>query len=324
MLYMKRDQEADRLLAHTSRILAYHSGMLADSPRNRAFYQALEKHVTTDSRVLDIGSGTGIWAIVSAKLGAKRVLAVEKDRILIPVIKNLVRHNGVADKVEVVEADSTKLKLNSRERFDIIVSETIGNQGFDEQIVPTMLDARRRFLKPGGTTIPSTVTLVAAPSLLKTAPRRLPVDVPIEYGYFESISMNVPRMQNNRRDLKICGEAKELLRVDFAGITSAPNLNGLTANWRISDTTRINSFAIWARSTLTKGVEIDTLQTRSWSPVVYLFKPFKQKRGRIEFKLSISDQQSYWMATLVNGRVREEQSFSQIFAYASLQAGIIT
>src|SRR5689334_7099854 len=91
-------------VAQLFRIAAGHARLLADGKRNRAFTEALARVVTPGSHVLDLGAGTGVWAVTAAKLGAARVVALERDTILAPIIEELARENGVADRVEVVTA----------------------------------------------------------------------------------------------------------------------------------------------------------------------------------------------------------------------------
>src|SRR5262249_44169812 len=100
--------------------------------------------------------------------------------------------NRVQDKIEIIEGDSREIKL-SRE-FDLFVSETIGNSAFDEEIVPILIDARKRFLKRDAALIPSTVSLIAAPAYLKAGSKKVPSGVPLSCNYFNSLSMNVPRL----------------------------------------------------------------------------------------------------------------------------------
>src|SRR5947209_5236150 len=83
-------------------------------------------------------------------------------------------------------------------------------------------------------------------------------------GYFESLILNVPVGLSNKSPLKTISEPCELIRVDLSNIQSPPNLDNLTARWRLADTTRINCFAVWAEATLTKGIEVTTMQTPSW------------------------------------------------------------
>jgi hypothetical protein len=62
-------------------VLAYHFPMIADEGRNQAFDLALtqavarfkERHGGTPPRVLDIGSGSGLLAMMAARAGAMEV-----------------------------------------------------------------------------------------------------------------------------------------------------------------------------------------------------------------------------------------------------------
>ncbi|MFN6965036.1 MAG: 50S ribosomal protein L11 methyltransferase [Pyrinomonadaceae bacterium] len=133
------------LAEHAHRLLKAHETLLRDAERNRKFYNALRKRVADGARVVDIGSGTGVWAIAAAQLGASRVVAIEADKMLVGLIDELAREHGVADRVEAVQASSFDVSLERE--FDVVVSETVGYLGYDEHIVEVMIDARRRFLR---------------------------------------------------------------------------------------------------------------------------------------------------------------------------------
>ncbi|HKQ76042.1 MAG TPA: class I SAM-dependent methyltransferase, partial [Blastocatellia bacterium] len=268
--------------------------------------------------VLDIGSGTGVWAISAAKMGARRVVAIEQDQLLIGLIKKLAHENGVADRVEVIQGDSRQVQLANE--FDVVISETIGNLVFDEQIVPIMIDARDRFLKPGGVLIPESVALVAAAGHFKKRHKRLPAGIPLEYGYFESLLLNHPFGLTDRARLKLMSDPKELLRADMITIKASPSLNDLTTRWKLKDANQINCFAVWADTTLTNDTQLTTIQTTSWTPVIYRINPFKEEEGELEFKLTLSETSNYWTATLSNDHSMETQSYSPSIASAALLA----
>jgi hypothetical protein len=251
-------------------------------------------------------------------MGAKRVVAIEEDQLLIGLIKTLARENGVADRVEVVQGDSRQVQLG--DRFDVVISETIGSLVFDEQIVPIMIDARERFLKPGGVLIPDSVSLVAAAGREEERQERLPAGIPVKYSYFESLRLNHPLGLNDRAGLKLLSEPREIIRTDLASIESPPRLNDLTARWTLRDADRINCFAVWAEMTLTNDIRLSTIQTSSWSPVIYRVYPFKQEQGELEFKLTLTDESNYWTATLTNHQSQETQSYSPAVASTVLLA----
>jgi protein arginine N-methyltransferase 1 len=204
--------------------------------------------------------------------------------------------------------------------FDIVISETIGHLVFDEQIVTIMIDAKERFLKPGGVLIPESVALVAAAGHLEERQQRLPAGIPIDYGYFESLLLNHPVGFTDKANLKLMSEPKELIRADLTSIESSPSLNDLTARWELRDTHRINCFAVWAEATLTSDVHLTTIQTTSWSPLIYRVNPFKAEQGELEFKLTLTDASNYWTAALASGQEQETQSYSPAVAATVLLA----
>jgi ribosomal protein L11 methyltransferase len=61
----------------------------------------VERHVTAGSRWLDVGTGTGILAIVAARCGAARVLALDLDEEAAAVAHEVVRRNDAAGVVDV-------------------------------------------------------------------------------------------------------------------------------------------------------------------------------------------------------------------------------
>src|SRR6266446_529591 len=307
-----------QLYNHTNQLLRAHETLLSDGNRNRSFYRALKKTVTKTSSVLDIGSGTGVWAVAAAKLGAPRVVAIEEEPLLIGLIKQIARDNGVASKVEVVQGDSRQIQLGKE--FDIVISETIGHLVFDEPIVPIMIDARKRFLKPGGILIPEAVALVAAGAHLNIGRQTLPASVPIDQSGFQSLSLNSPMALQSRAQLRIRTDLQKLIAVDLMQIDAPPDLDNLVARGQNLDPRKINCFAVWAEATLAPRVNVIARHTTSWLPMVYRVKPFSGERGDIEFRLSLSSKTNYWTATLTSDGAEEVQSFSPAFAAAELLA----
>ncbi len=68
--------------------------------------------------VLDVGTGTGILGITTARLGAERVLCVDVDRKAVEVARENVAINQVADRVAVVNRDVATI----RDSFNLIVA----------------------------------------------------------------------------------------------------------------------------------------------------------------------------------------------------------
>jgi protein arginine N-methyltransferase 1 len=126
--------------------------MIADGVRVNAYVAALRAAIKPGSVVVELGTGPGLFALVACQLGARRVFAIEPDNI-IQVGRDAARDQGVADRIEFIQDLSTKVTLP--EQANVIVSDLHGILPWFRQHIPSIIDARSRFLAPGGILIPS-------------------------------------------------------------------------------------------------------------------------------------------------------------------------
>ena len=138
-----------------------HEWMLKDSVRCEAFRQAIAEAVTPGCAVLDVGAGSGILSLFAAQAGAGVVYAVERTGIA-ELARRIVVENGFGDRIHVLRQDMEAVQLPGK--VDIIVSEWLGGYALDENLLPIVTLARDRWLKPGGSMIPQTVTSYIAPA----------------------------------------------------------------------------------------------------------------------------------------------------------------
>jgi SAM-dependent methyltransferase len=136
-----------------------HRTMICDRVRTEAFRRAIDSVVRPGDVVLDVGAGSGILSVFAARAGASRVYAVERTTVAV-VAQELAAANGVASIVRVIHGDVLDVELP--EGVDVIVSEWLGGFGIDEGMLPPVIAARERWLKPGGVMIPRSVTAWAA------------------------------------------------------------------------------------------------------------------------------------------------------------------
>ena len=110
--------------------------------------------------VVDLGSGTGILGLLACQAGAKHVYSIEETG-LIELARDVCRANGFADRIRFVKGLSTRIDLP--EPADVILADQIGHFGFEAGLFDYFSDARRRFLKSDGVTIPQRITFCIAP-----------------------------------------------------------------------------------------------------------------------------------------------------------------
>jgi len=143
-----------------SLILDEHRQYLSDEPRLRALSAAISRVVEPGDVVVDLGAGTGILGLLACRAGARRVYSIEEGG-MIEVARQICRANGFDDRIVFVRGLSTNVDLP--EKADVVVADQIGRFGFDAGIFEYFADARERFLRPAGRTMPATIALQAAP-----------------------------------------------------------------------------------------------------------------------------------------------------------------
>jgi len=133
--------------------------MVFDTARNRSYLRALQKVITPQSTVMDLGAGLGVHGLYAAKLGAGAVYLVEPSPV-IEIARRIALENGL-DSVSCFPCRVEDLELPAP--VDVILSVFTGNFLLTEDLLPALFSARDRFLAPGGTLIPDRATMVVAP-----------------------------------------------------------------------------------------------------------------------------------------------------------------
>lgn len=131
-------------------LIEYQRTILADSVRNRAFGDALQKLIVPGKTVVaDIGAGTGYLSFLARKLGAKECHLYEVSE-LSDISKDLAKDNGITG-CQFIHKHSMDVK--NPPKADLVISETFGNFALEESIIGNLNDAKR-FLKTGGAIMP--------------------------------------------------------------------------------------------------------------------------------------------------------------------------
>jgi SAM-dependent methyltransferase len=314
---MKQQEKDDLFAAHMPGVLHYHNMMLADGVRNKLLARAIRQSVNSDTSFLDIGAGTGVWAILAAKLGAKRVVAVEIEECLIPFIHKHAQENSVAHLIEIIHGRSNDVKIKGK--FDVIVSELFGGDAFGAETVTSFIDVRERFLAPDGVLIPQQISMFAVPVHLKEQPA--PADVPLIASFLRAIRQNYPQNLpvSDKKRIEYLAEPVQISAVDFRDLRVAPSLVDLTASWKMNDVSHANAIATFNRHTFTEKIEMDSRDSQSWSTGIYPFEPFDLKKGELKIVFTINPKQGNWTVTIPTDPDIRPQSYSPVFAFARVR-----
>ena len=127
-----------------------HHHMLQDTVRVMTYQAAIARHSRGRS-VVEIGCGSGILSIFAARAGARRVVAIEESEIA-SLAERMFRANGCEGIIELRRANSRDVELD--EPADLLIHEILGVDPFNENLLPSVLDARERLLRPGGRLLP--------------------------------------------------------------------------------------------------------------------------------------------------------------------------
>ncbi len=169
-----------RRLIHSNAVPGWHLPMINDTERNDAYDAALRRAVRPGALVLEIGTGSGIVAMMAARAGAGAVVTCEVNPILARVATETVARNGYADRISVVPKLSTQLTVGPGgdlpEKADVFVSELINIGMLAPRMLSVLQHARTHLVKPGGAVIPRASTvhamLVETPELARINPVR--------------------------------------------------------------------------------------------------------------------------------------------------------
>lgn len=107
----------------------------------RLMIRLMEKYVIQESTVLDVGTGTGILAIASIKLGAKHCVGVDIDEWSLDNGIENAKRNDTNDKIEIRIGS---MEVVGEFKFDLILANIIRNT------ILELLDAMLSKLSPNG------------------------------------------------------------------------------------------------------------------------------------------------------------------------------
>lgn len=206
--------------------------------------------------VADIGSGTGILACLAARAGARKVYAIEQTN-WIEIAREVVKQNGLDDRVECIHADAAAVRLP--QKVDVMLGDVVGVFGLEGGVLRIYPAFRTNNLADGGRVVPQRLELFLAP--WEAAEEHAEVDFWRRDWYGLDLSAAV-RVQVNLPLSRVLDPAGALAREESAWsgglVDPHPDYVEASARLEITRAGTMHGIAAWVETTLARGVQIHT------------------------------------------------------------------
>ena len=237
-----------------TKTLDEHFGYLSDRVKLQQYQLAIDRLVRPEHVVLDLGCGSGLLGLMALRAGARKVYFVEEGTV-IEVARRTVAEAGFVDRAEFIQANSFELALP--ERVDLAICDHVGYFGFDYGILELMADARRRFLKSDGITVPAQIELKLAP-VESMACRKLvgqwqDGSVPEEFGWLGSAAANTKHAVTLKPE-DLLADTVSLATLELG--TEAPPYQSWNAEFTCARDDTLDGVAGWFDCRLTDDIHM--------------------------------------------------------------------
>ncbi len=226
--------------------------MIADPHRTGPYARALQRMVSSDSVVLDLGAGFGYFAVLAAMLGARHAYAIEPDDA-IALGPALARANGVADRVTFIQGDSRDVELP--ERATLLIEDVRGVMPLHAARFDLLTDARARLLTADARCVAVRDHVVAAPARHPAEVRRSRqmLDAGIHGVQLETLlPFAAESSQRSRpRSSDLLAPGCRLGTLELTTRTD-PHFEGFGA-WQVEADAVVDGFVVWFESELDGG-----------------------------------------------------------------------
>ena len=276
----------------------WHSAMLNDEIRNQAFEKAIKSAVKPGCSVLDIGTGTGLLAMVASRAGAKRVIGCESVGFLAEAAREIVRQNNLEDDISILHKWSKDLTMckDIMEPVDILVAEIVDTGLLGENIIETISDAKQRLCKPGATIIPYGASVYAAPieSQEITLERRVSMANGFDISLLNSLRPNIYIQTDlSKYDWRMLTEPVQIFDLDFT--SEQPLLEQESFCLTPHSDGTAHCIAFWFDLHLIPGITLSTAPEKPathWKQAVYTFSDPVEVKQNEPIRINASRNQS--------------------------------
>lgn len=196
----------------------WHFRIVRDDWRNQAYETALRRAVKPGATVFEVGTGTGLLAMMAARAGAASVVTCEANPVVASLAETIIARNGFADRIRVLRKHSSEVTLSELGGpADVLVSEIVINNLVGEGALPVMEDVVPRLLKPDAAIIPAAGDIRVALVEDHSLEGRLMGDVcGFDVTPFNA-AFRSPHRAEDRTTLTLRSAPADLFAIDFGG-----------------------------------------------------------------------------------------------------------
>lgn len=135
--------------------------LLRNELRTTAFRNALAARIKPGDLVLEIGTGSGILAMMAAKAGASQIVTCEHQALMANVSKSIVRDNRMEDKITVLAKKSSQLEIGRDlpRQADVLVADLFTGALLEAGGLSLIHQARKALTRSNGHVIPAAASL---------------------------------------------------------------------------------------------------------------------------------------------------------------------
>jgi protein arginine N-methyltransferase 7 len=237
---------AAEVLSHD--VPAWHFRLLQDSVRHKLYERALRRAIRPGSRVLDIGTGTGLFAMMAARAGAAEVVTCEANPTIAAVAAEIIAHNGLADRVFVVAKPSSDLDIgiDLDGPADVLVWDNLAQNLIGAGALPTVEQAVRRLVRPGAQVIPAKGMVRIALAEDRKSPRELMSVVEgFDLSPFNRLAAPCYTISSGKERALLRSDSRDLFCFDFR--SGGPFPEARSAVTVSASGGRVNGIAQWYR-----------------------------------------------------------------------------
>jgi type III protein arginine methyltransferase len=214
------DAAIQRLAAdvYSHGVPSWHFSIVRDERRNAAYDAALRRAVKPGYRVLEIGAGTGLLAMMAARAGAAEVVTCEMNPAVAERAKIITAQNGYGDRVRVVprHSDTLEVGIDMTAPADVLVQEIVADNLIGEEVLLVMEKTAQQLLRRGAAVIPSLGKVRVALAQDKGAgDTRMGTVDGFDLSAFNRLAKPTYSLPVGTDRLSLCSEPADLFAFDF-------------------------------------------------------------------------------------------------------------